>query len=217
MIASLENISPQVISRLGREIRELVTQPPEGIKYVENTDENLGEIFADIEGPEETPYFGGVFRVKLVLSGDYPSSPPRGFFLTRIFHPNIAEGTGDICVNTLKKDWGQRVTLSMILQVVRCLLIVPFPESSLNDEAGRMFMESYEEYARRARLMTAVHAMPASRCAARAGEGDGMEDLQDEEKKEEESENTACKSGGTLKGKTKGKDTKKPKKGLKRL
>jgi len=36
---------------------------------------------------------------------------------------------------------------------------VPFPESSLNDEAAKLFMESYEEYARRARLMTSVHAM----------------------------------------------------------
>jgi ubiquitin-conjugating enzyme E2 S len=45
------------------------------------------------------------------------------------------------------------------VQVIRCLLIVPFPESSLNDEAGKQFMESYEDYANRARLLTSVHAM----------------------------------------------------------
>ncbi len=44
-------------------------------------------------------------------------------------------------------------------QVIRCLLIVPFPESSLNDEAGKQFMESYDDYAKRARLLTSVHAM----------------------------------------------------------
>merc|ERR1712146_385353 len=49
-------------------------------------------------------------------------------------------------------------TLKHVLQVIRCLLIVPFPESSLNDEAGKLFMESYEEFARRARIMTDVHA-----------------------------------------------------------
>ena len=43
-------------------------------------------------------------------------------------------------------------------QVIRCLLIVPFPESSLNDEAAKLFMESYDEYARRARLLTSVRA-----------------------------------------------------------
>lgn len=57
-------------------------------------------------------------------------------------------------------------------QVIRCLLIVPFPESSLNDEAGRQFMDSYEDYAKRARLMTSVHAMP--KVASSAG-GEVME------------------------------------------
>ena len=42
--------------------------------------------------------------MKLVLSKDYPVSPPKGFFLTKIFHPNVGP-QGEICVNTLKKDW----------------------------------------------------------------------------------------------------------------
>jgi len=39
---------------------------------------------------------------------------------------------------------------------------VPFPESSLNDEAGKQFMTSYEDYAKRARLLTSVHALRKS-------------------------------------------------------
>lgn len=27
---------------------------------------------------EDTPYFGGKFRVKLVLGDEYPSAPPKG-------------------------------------------------------------------------------------------------------------------------------------------
>ena len=84
---------------------------------------------------EGTPFFGGCFRLKLVLSEDYPNTAPRGFFLTKIYHPNVAEN-GDICVNTLKKDWTTEVTLKHVFQVIRCLLIIPFPESSLNCEAG---------------------------------------------------------------------------------
>ena len=93
-----------------------------------------------------------------MLGDDYPTAPPRGLFITKIYHPNISS-TGDICVNTLKKDWNVDVTLKHVLQVIRCLLIVPFPESSLNDEAGKLFMDSYEEFARRARIMTEVHAI----------------------------------------------------------
>lgn len=70
--------------------------------------------------------------------------------------------TGAICVNTLKKDWTPETTFSHVLSVIRCLLIVPFPESSLNDEAGKLFMESYDEYSKRAHLMADVHGRPYS-------------------------------------------------------
>jgi hypothetical protein len=65
---------------------------------------------------EDTPYSGGAFHLKLVLSQDFPNSPPRGFFLTRIYHPNISH-TGDICVNTLKRDWNADLSLTHVLQV----------------------------------------------------------------------------------------------------
>jgi hypothetical protein len=70
--------------------------------------------------------------------------------------------TGAICVNTLKKDWTADTTFSHVLSVIRCLLIYPFPESSLNDEAGKLFMESYDEYSKRAHLMADVHGRPHS-------------------------------------------------------
>ena len=94
-----------------------------------------------------TPYAGGVFRCKLVIDNEFPQKPPKGYFLTRIFHPNVAQPSGDICVNTLKKDWNpQNWSLFHIFEVIKCLLIYPFPESALNAEAGRLFMESFDEF-----------------------------------------------------------------------
>jgi ubiquitin-conjugating enzyme E2 S len=112
---------------------------------------------AELEGPVGTPYEGKYFVLKLVFGHEFPAAPPRGFFLTKMYHPNVDMSSGAICVNTLKKDWTVQTTLSHVLNVIRCLLIVPFPESSLNDEAGRLFMESYDEYSKRARLMADVH------------------------------------------------------------
>jgi ubiquitin-conjugating enzyme E2 S len=155
MSGSAENLPPQVVSKVVKELRKLSRSPPDGIKYIPT--EKIGEVHAEIEGPSETPYEGGVFRIKLVLGSDFPTAPPRGYFLTKIFHPNIANN-GDICVNTLKRDWKPDLGLSHVLQVIRCLLIVPFPESSLNDNAGKMFLESYDDYAKRAKLMTSIHA-----------------------------------------------------------
>jgi len=39
-----------------------------------------------------------------------------GFFLTKIFHPNVASN-GEICVNTLKKDWKPDLGVKHILLV----------------------------------------------------------------------------------------------------
>lgn len=85
-----------------------------------------------------------------------------GYFITKIFHPNVAVPSGEICVNTLKKDWNPTGwSLTNIFEVIKCLLIVPFPESSLNEEAGRQFMENYDEFFRNAKVYTQVHAKPS--------------------------------------------------------
>jgi ubiquitin-conjugating enzyme E2 S len=156
-MATNENLPPNVIKQLAKELKNLNETPPEGIKVVVD-DNNFSIIFADIEGPAGTPYENGVFHMKLILSRDFPHSPPKGYFLTKIFHPNIANN-GEICVNALKKDWNPTLGLRHVLMVIRCLLIEPFPESALNEQAGKMLLENYEEYARHARIYTGIHAL----------------------------------------------------------
>lgn len=107
-----------------------------------------------------TPYEGGQFKIRLQLGADFPAAPPKGFFVTKIFHPNVSK-TGEICVNTLKKDWHEKLGIRHVLITIRCLLIVPNPESALNEEAGKLLLEQYEEYAKQARLMTSIHAARA--------------------------------------------------------
>ncbi len=102
--------------------------------------------------------------IMCILFRDSPVSSTAGFFTTKIFHPNVSKG-GEICVNVLKKDWTEDMGLRHVLVVIRCLLIEPFPESALNEEAGRLLMEDYEAYASHARLMTSIHAQSAKRCA----------------------------------------------------
>ncbi|KAL3666132.1 Ubiquitin-conjugating enzyme E2 22, variant 2 [Phytophthora oleae] len=155
-------------------------QPLDGIRYLPQDEEQLSEIHAEICGPEDTPYQGGYFTVRLTLTESFPEQPPRGVFLTKIFHPNVSQPAGDICVNTLKKDWKPTLGLAHVLQVVRCLLIVPFPESSLNDEAGKLFLDSYDEYSRRAKLWTSIHAPKRSAVASEeSGETSGEEEKKD--------------------------------------
>lgn len=140
-----------------KQLQEVMTSPVEGISL--KPTEDLCEVEAEIRGPEDTPFAGGTFQITLVLGEDYPASPPKGYFRTKIFHPNVSE-KGEICVNTLKKDWSPEVGLRHVLTVIRCLLIEPNPESALNEEAGRLLLEDYQGYFKRAKMLTNVHAMP---------------------------------------------------------
>lgn len=74
-------------------------------------------------------------------------------------------GAGEICVNTLKKDWQSSYGIGHILVTVKCLLIYPNPESALDEEAGKLLLEDYESYSSRARLITGVHATPRAKPA----------------------------------------------------
>lgn len=140
-----------------KQLKDLKNEPAEGIKVI--IDEgNVADVFAEVLGPVDTPFYGGTFMVKLALPLDFPRSAPKGFFLTKIFHPNIRQPSGEICVNTLKKDWSPSLGLRHVLMVIRCLLIEPFPESALNEEAAKLLLEDYEEYFRRARMFTTIHA-----------------------------------------------------------
>ena len=60
-----ENLPPQVVTRLAKEVRKLATSPPEGIKFLATEEETLGEVHAEIEGPVGTPYEGFFFELKL--------------------------------------------------------------------------------------------------------------------------------------------------------
>ncbi|KAJ2777866.1 hypothetical protein H4R18_004935 [Coemansia javaensis] len=153
-----QRLSAAAVRRLGAELQRLQASPPEGIS-VQIDEETLTEIGATIDGPQDTPYEGGRFQVRLTIDEGFPDTPPKGVFVTRIFHPNVSE-RGEICVNTLKKDWQKHYGIEHVLVTVKCLLIYPNPESALNEEAGRLLLERYDDYARHARLMTEIHARP---------------------------------------------------------
>lgn len=53
MSNNVENLSPQIIRGVVREMQELVTTPPEGIK-VQINEEDVTDIQAFIEGPAGT-------------------------------------------------------------------------------------------------------------------------------------------------------------------
>ncbi|KAI9248534.1 ubiquitin-conjugating enzyme/RWD-like protein [Phascolomyces articulosus] len=155
-MATRSELAPQALKKIAKELQSLERSPPEDIQVL-NNEQDLTEIQAWIRGPDGTPYENGYFKVKLLLNEGYPETAPKGYFTTKIFHPNVASN-GEICVNTLKKDWKAELGIAHVLLTVKCLLIVPNPESALNEEAGKLLLEQYGDYAKRAKLYTTIHA-----------------------------------------------------------
>ena len=60
--------------------------------------------------------------MKICLTKEFPASPPKGYFLTKIFHPNVSS-SGEICVNTLKQDWNSKLGIRNVLLVGYLLYI----------------------------------------------------------------------------------------------
>ncbi|WIA32747.1 hypothetical protein OEZ86_005932 [Tetradesmus obliquus] len=146
------------VKALAKQLQELQSDELRdlGIRVTIN-EADVTDIQAEIDGPPGTPFDGGMFRMRLSLPADFPASPPKGFFTTKIWHPNVSK-SGEICVNVLKRDWKPELGIRHVLQVIRCLLIEPYPESALNEEAGKALLEDYAEYEKYARLMTSLHA-----------------------------------------------------------
>ncbi len=156
-------MNPRIVHQLCIQMHKLRQEELlDGIRIASQEDDPT-DIRAEISGPDKTPYEGGVFKLKLSVCADFPKVPPKAHFVTKIFHPNVDAKSGEVCVNTLKNDWQPAAwSIGHILQVIRCLLIVPFPESALNEESGKMFMEDYASYCVHARMLTRIHGMPKS-------------------------------------------------------
>lgn len=74
--------------RLFHEYKNLSTNPPEGITAGPITEDDMFHWEALIQGPEGTPFEGGVFAAELKFPKDYPLSPPTMKFLGGVWHPN---------------------------------------------------------------------------------------------------------------------------------
>lgn len=74
--------------RLLQEYRALTNSPPEGITAGPVSEDDLLHWECLIQGPEGTPFEGGVFPAELKFPKDYPLAPPTMKFLADMWHPN---------------------------------------------------------------------------------------------------------------------------------
>ncbi|OIR57139.1 MAG: ubiquitin-conjugating enzyme E2 [Amphiamblys sp. WSBS2006] len=127
------------------------------ISIVQEEENNLFKWKATMKGPEGTPFEGGVFVLDVTLLSDYPFSPPRINFTSKMFHPNIDNENGSICLDILRGKWSPAQSLFSTLISIQSLLTDPNPASPLNTEAAKLFRTNktgYEEKVRAAAKKT---------------------------------------------------------------
>ena len=105
---------------------------------------------AVIFGPDDTLWEGGIFKLLINFPDDYPNSPPKVKFFTKMFHPNIYVN-GEICLDILQNKWTPMLNATSVLQSIQSLLTDPNTSSPANTEASKMLEEDIDEYNQRVR------------------------------------------------------------------
>ena len=74
--------------RLFLEYKNLTSNPPDGITAGPVSEDDIFLWEALIQGPDGTPFEGGIFPAELKFPKDYPLNPPTMRFLGEVWHPN---------------------------------------------------------------------------------------------------------------------------------
>lgn len=139
-LGARKNVDPgqNAVKRLQTELMQLMTSPAPGVSAFPSADGNLLSWRATIEGPEDTPYAGLIFKLSFEFPANYPYAPPTVLFRTPIYHPNV-DFSGRICLDILKDKWTAAYNTQTVLLSLQSLLGEPNNASPLNGEAAELW------------------------------------------------------------------------------
>ncbi|SHO79415.1 SUMO-conjugating enzyme involved in the Smt3p conjugation pathway [Malassezia sympodialis ATCC 42132] len=105
-----------------------------------------------IPGKANTPWEGGVYKLKMYFPEEYPSKPPKCKFTPPLFHPNVFP-SGTVCLSILdeEKSWKPAITIKQILLGVQDLLNDPNPGDPAQADAFHLFKQDRAAYERKVR------------------------------------------------------------------
>ena len=150
------SMSVPVSRRIVKEIGRLKKDSPPGISV--NVDaKNIRYLMVTLEGPDGSPYHGGVFQLEMYLNEDYPMAPPKVRFLTRIYHPNI-DKIGRICLDILKDKWSPALQIQSVLMSLQVLMGNPNVDDPLDEQVAAHWRSKRSDAERQAKEWTKKYA-----------------------------------------------------------
>ena len=127
------------------------------------------------------PYAGGSWKVHVELPEGYPYKSPSIGFCNRMFHPNVEEMSGTVCLDVINQTWSPMFDLLNVFDTfLPQLLLYPNPSDPLNGEAAALMMREPEAYAARIRDTVAKYANAATPAASSSTADDDDDDDDDD-------------------------------------
>ncbi|KAK9895347.1 ubiquitin-conjugating enzyme [Cystobasidium minutum MCA 4210] len=142
--------------RIIKETERLVADSPPGISAIPH-DDNLRYFDVVIDGPSDSAFEGGKFKLELFLPEEYPMGAPKVRFMTKIYHPNI-DKLGRICLDILKDKWSPALQIRTVLLSIQALLSAPNPDDPLNNECAQHYKQNLLDAQRVSREWTQKYA-----------------------------------------------------------
>lgn len=100
-----------------------------------------------VVGPQDSPYAGYKWHLRFTIPETFPFASPSVGFVEKILHPNVDEGSGSICLDTLNKAWSPGFTIRHIVEtVLPYLLNYPNPDDPLNRDAAHLMKTNPEAF-----------------------------------------------------------------------
>ncbi|KAG6537488.1 hypothetical protein ZIOFF_002582 [Zingiber officinale] len=113
---------------------------------VEMVNDGMQEFVVNFHGPNESLYQGGIWRVREELPDAYPYKSPSIGFVNKIYHPNVDEMSGSVCLDVIN-TWSPMFDLVNAFEVfLPQLLLYPNPSDPLNGEAAALMMRDRPAY-----------------------------------------------------------------------
>lgn len=128
------------------------------------------------------PYHGGVWKIRVELPDAYPYKSPSIGFINKIYHPNVDEMSGSVCLDVINQTWSPMFDLVNVFEVfLPQLLLYPNPSDPLNGEAAALMMRDRAAYDLRVKEFCQKYAKPEDVGAAAPEEKSSDEELSEAE------------------------------------
>mmetsp|Transcript_23298 Transcript_23298/g.32581 ORF Transcript_23298/g.32581 Transcript_23298/m.32581 type:complete len:189 (-) Transcript_23298:346-912(-) len=136
---------------------------------------SVNDFYVKFHGPKDSLYEGGVWKIHVTLPIEYPYKSPSIGFCNSMYHPNVDESSGSVCLDVINQTWSPMFDLLNIFKAfLPQLLLYPNAADPLNVEAAALMLKDKKAYDKRVRNMVQKYAM----------EDVNMEDASSDEKED---------------------------------